>query len=200
MTGARRTDRWAAHPVLGALLRVAILVVPVVAGVLVAWSVAAALPEPLGLGDQVGWWAAVLGSSYATVLLVDRIARRLLPLAVLLELSLVFPDRAPSRLRAARTSSVRDMENRLTSLRAEGVPMQPYEAAETLVVLMGILGVHDKRTRGHSERVRAFSDLLDRGGDVERRPGQQGPRVGVAAAAQVDAGQHGGTLRQSGVR
>jgi hypothetical protein len=32
--------------------------------------------------------------------------------------------------------------------------------AETVVVLVGILGLHDKRTRGHSERVRAFTDLL----------------------------------------
>ncbi|MCW2680903.1 MAG: hypothetical protein JWM62_2304, partial [Frankiales bacterium] len=160
MTGARRTDRWAAHPALGALLRVGILVVPIVVGVLVAWAVAGALPRPTAFGDEVGWWAAVLGSSYLTVVLVDRLARRLLPLAVLLELSLVFPDRAPSRMRAARTSSVRDLENRLSRLRGEGVAMGPYEAAETLVVLVGILGVHDKRTRGHSERVRAFTDLL----------------------------------------
>jgi hypothetical protein len=34
------------------------------------------------------------------------------------------------------------------------------EAAETLVTLVGILGLHDKRTRGHSERVRAFVDLI----------------------------------------
>ncbi len=42
--------------------------------------------------------------------------------------------------------------------------------------------------------------LVHRGRHVERRPRQQRPRVGVAAATQVDAGQHGGTLRRSWVR
>ena len=160
MTRAGRQQRWDAHPVLGIVLRLVILLAPVVVGVLVATSVAAALPAPDGTGQTVLWWVAVLGGSLAAMLLTDRLARRLLPLAVLLELCLVFPDRAPSRLKAARTTSVRDMENRLARLRREGEPMEEHEAAETLVVLVGMLGLHDKRTRGHSERVRAFTDLL----------------------------------------
>ncbi len=160
MTGALRRQRWDAHPVLGMLLRLLILLAPVVAGVLAALAVASALPEPTGLVATLLWWAAVLGASLAAMLLTDLLARRLLPLAVLLELCLVFPDRAPSRLKAARTSSVRDLENRLARLRREGEPMEEHEAAETLVVLVGMLGLHDKKTRGHSERVRAFTDLL----------------------------------------
>ena len=153
-------DRWTARPVLGAALRLTALLGPVVAGVAVAVVLAALLPEATTTAAQVLWWAAVLGGSAAGLWGSDRVARRLLPLAVLLELSLVFPDRAPSRLRAARTSSVRDMDSRLARLRGQGAPMEPYEAAETLVVLVGILGLHDKRTRGHAERVRAFTDLL----------------------------------------
>lgn len=153
------SDRWAARPVLGAGLRLLALLGPVAVGLVVALLVARLLPPPDGVA-RLSWWALVLGTSGASVFATDRLARRLLPLALLLELSLIFPDRAPSRLRAARTTSVRDLDARLARLRGQGVAMQPYEAAETVVTLVGILGLHDKRTRGHSERVRAFTDLL----------------------------------------
>jgi HD-GYP domain-containing protein (c-di-GMP phosphodiesterase class II) len=158
MAGARTSaqDRWAARPVLGASLRLLALLGPVAVGLGVALVLARVLP---GRG-AAAWWVAVLGGSALAVFAADRFARRLLPLAVLLELSLLFPDRAPSRLRAVRTSSVRDIDARLARLRGEGVAMEPYQAAETVVTLVGILGLHDKRTRGHSERVRAFTDLL----------------------------------------
>ncbi len=106
----------------------------------------------LGSGGAPSCWAGPVLATYG----VNRLARRV----VLLELSLVFPDRAPSRLRAVRTSSVRDLDARLARLRGHGEPMAPYEAAETLVTLVGILGLHDKCTRGHSERIRALTDLL----------------------------------------
>ena len=153
------SDRWAARPVLGAALRLLVLLGPVAIGLAVALLLARLVPPPEGAA-KLGWWAMVLGASAAAVFTADRLARRLLPLALLLELSLIFPDRAPSRLRAARTTSVRDLDVRLAKLRGQGVAMQPYEAAETVVTLVGILGLHDKRTRGHSERVRAFTDLL----------------------------------------
>lgn len=153
------SDRWAARPVLGASLRLLALLGPVALGIGVALLLARLVPPPEG-SARLGWWALVLGASVVAVFTADRLARRLLPLALLLELSLIFPDRAPSRLRAARTTSVRDLDTRLAKLRGQGVSMKPYDAAETVVTLVGILGLHDKRTRGHSERVRAFTDLL----------------------------------------
>ena len=157
---AKPSDRWSAHPVLGACLRLAVLLVPVAVAVITALVLANVMPLPETTSARLVWWAAVLGGSTAALLLTDRLARRLLPLAILLELSLVFPDRAPSRLRAARTVSVREMERRLGKLRAAGVQSEPIEAAETLVTLVSILGLHDSRTRGHSERVRALTDLI----------------------------------------
>ena len=41
------------------------------------------------------------GAATLVLVAVDRVARRLLPLALLFKLSLVFPDRAPSRFRTA---------------------------------------------------------------------------------------------------
>ena len=153
-------DRWAARPVLGGALRIGAVVVPVVVGVLAGIALTTLLPVATTTPGRVLWFAAVIVGSTAALLLTDRLARRALPLAVLLELSLVFPDRAPSRLRAARTPSVRELENRLLRLRRDGIADEPIETAETLVTLVGILGLHDKKTRGHSERVRAFTDLL----------------------------------------
>ena len=157
---AKVSEQWAARPLLGACLRLLALLGPVVVGLVTAVVVAHVLPPWSAGGARLLWWVTVLGVSGAAVFAADRAARRLLPLAVLLELSLIFPDRAPSRLRAARTSSVRELDARIARLRGEGVPMEPYEAAETVVTLVGILGLHDKRTRGHSERVRGFTDLL----------------------------------------
>lgn len=47
------------------------------------------------------WWLARTVGGSLVMWLVDPAARRLLPLAALLRLLLVFPDRAPSRFRAA---------------------------------------------------------------------------------------------------
>src|SRR5690242_9591301 len=122
-------DRWAARPVLSGMLRVAVVVVPVIVGVLVGIALTKVLPTAHSFWGRVAWFAAVLAGSTVALLLADRLARRVLPLAVLLELSLVFPDRAPSRLKAARTPSVRELEKRLQTLRSDGVTTPASESA-----------------------------------------------------------------------
>jgi hypothetical protein len=88
--------RWAAHPVLGGVLRVAVVVVPVLVGLVAGIALTRVLPTAHTVPGRIGWYAAVLGGSFAALLLTDKLARRVLPLVVLLELSLVFPDRAPA--------------------------------------------------------------------------------------------------------
>jgi hypothetical protein len=156
----RREDRWAAHPGWAGGLRIAIVLVPLGLSVVAGVIAGRLLPTGESWPARLGWWALIFVVSSVVLFVSDRIGRRLLPLAVLLELSLVFPDRAPSRLRSVRTASVRDLEQRLARLRSHGATTPPMEAAETLVTLVGVLGLHDKRTRGHSERVRAYVDLL----------------------------------------
>ena len=129
---ARTPDSWPARPVLGAIVRCAVIVVPVAIAVAVAIVLTRTLPAAATWPGRVAWWVAVLGGSTVALLIADRGARRLLPLAVLLELALVFPGRAPSRLRAARTTSVRELESRLVVLRAQGATGRPIDAAETL--------------------------------------------------------------------
>lgn len=94
------------------------------------------------------------------MILVDRALRRLLPLAVLLKLTLVFPDRAPSRFRVARRSeNIHELRERLDAARGRGKEGLA-EVAESILSLATALSSHDRLTRGHSERVRVFTDLL----------------------------------------
>jgi hypothetical protein len=91
----------------------------------------------------------------------DRLARRLLPLAVLLRLSLAFPNEAPSRIALARrAASTRDLEARVEAAHRHGVADEPTRAAEQILSLVAAVEAHDRATRGHSERVRIYTDLL----------------------------------------
>jgi HD-GYP domain-containing protein (c-di-GMP phosphodiesterase class II) len=93
--------------------------------------------------------------SLAVLLLAERAARRLLPLPALLSLGLLFPYTAPRRLQLAlRAGSTRE----LTRVRAgEGAAA---EAAAQVLQLLASLARHDPGSRRHSERVRAYVDLL----------------------------------------
>jgi hypothetical protein len=100
---------------------------------------------------------AVIG--VAVVSAVERLARRLLPLATLLSLSLVFPDQAPRRFRIAlRANSTARLRARVLALHGEAT--SEAQAVDDLLVFLAALSRHDRGTRGHCERVRAFSDLL----------------------------------------
>ncbi len=158
---AERRDvrRWESQRVAPALVRLISFLIPFVLGYLVGALVAELLPKPSGWFQTIAWWAAVLTASSAAVAAGRRLARRLLPVAVLMKMSLVFPDNAPSKYRLAlKQGSARDLQRRL----AEGGSLgsTPAEAAENLLVLMTALNDHDRLTRGHSERVRAYSDLI----------------------------------------
>ncbi len=63
------------------------------------------LPSPgthAGVTTRIGWWAAILAGSLAAMWLVDRVTRRLAPLAALLDMAVLFPGRAPTRFKIVR--------------------------------------------------------------------------------------------------
>ena len=65
-------------------------------------------PAAEGHGIQyVEWWLALSASATVALVAAGRLVRRLLPLAALMRLSLVFPDGAPSRFRMALHSGPR---------------------------------------------------------------------------------------------
>jgi putative nucleotidyltransferase with HDIG domain len=155
-----RTDRWEARPILSLALRSVVMLVPIAAGVGIAAFLSRAIPRPSG-GEAVLWWAGLFAASAVTAWAVDRVARRLLPLAVLLQLTMLFPDRAPSRFAVARrVGTTRSLEERVRKAREAGEEDDPTQAAVRILELVATLNAHDRQTRGHSERVRVLTDLL----------------------------------------
>ncbi|HET8614144.1 MAG TPA: HD-GYP domain-containing protein [Actinomycetales bacterium] len=150
---ARAEGRWRPRFALAALVRVIAYGLPVASGTTAAWVVS----RELGAAThRVLAAVTVLGSAVVVSLLVSRLTMKLMPLAVLLRMTMIFPDRAPSRVKVARlSSSAHDIGRRLHSRSAD-----ESEAAMTMLSLVTALGRHDRRTRGHSERVRLFCDLL----------------------------------------
>ncbi len=94
------TTRWAPRPLQARLIRVAALVAPIAASIGFVALVSKVFPAPLeSFWLYLAWWVVLTGAATLVLIAVDRFARRLLPLAVLFKLSLVFPDSAPSRFR-----------------------------------------------------------------------------------------------------
>jgi len=155
-----RTDRWEARPILSLALRSVVLLVPIAAGVGIAAFLSRAIPRPSG-SQAILWWAGLFAASAVTAWAVDRVARRLLPLAVLLQLTMLFPDRAPSRFAVARkVGTTKGLEERVRRAREAGEEDDPTQAAVRILELVATLNAHDRQTRGHSERVRVLTDLL----------------------------------------
>ncbi len=134
-------DRWRKRPVATWSLRAFAYLIPLVASIGTGIGVSHLVAHPVGIDGHVAWLVLVLASSLVAYFVAERLARRLLPLAMLLRLSLVFPDRAP---REAASNQAPDAGRQ----------------AETALTLIVALGAHDRRTRGHSERVQALTEMM----------------------------------------
>jgi hypothetical protein len=137
------------------MLKLAVIAVPVLCSLLAAWAASSMLPVGSGSG-RWGYRAVALACALAAAMLTERFARRLLPMTALLKLSLLFPDQAPSRFKVARRATSTQRLDRLASDRRGDM----MNAASTILELLAALANHDKRTRGHAERVRVYTDLL----------------------------------------
>jgi hypothetical protein len=155
-TQSVQTDAtWQSRPLLSAGVRLLAYGTPIVIGTVVVRAVSPSLNEAFSrlLATMIALALAVTVS-----LLVSRLTMRLMPLVVLLRMTMLFPDKAPSRLKVARrATSMREITRLLAS-----DDLTEHQAAETMLALVTALGRHDRRTRGHSERVRLFCDLLSR--------------------------------------
>lgn len=119
------------------------------------------LPPATGVGPTLLSFTAVSLVMLLTIMAMERAGRRLLPLAALLNLSLLFPDRAPKRFAIARrVGRPRDLQRQLQEARDRGVEGGDVAYMQQVLELVAALSVHDRQTRGHSERVRVFTDLI----------------------------------------
>jgi hypothetical protein len=157
---AAASRRWSGRPVEAALIRAIAFVVPIAASIGFVDLASHVAPAPLGsLWVYLLWWFWLSTAATLVLLAVDQMARRLLPLAALLKLSLVFPDHTPSRFKTAiRAGSTKNLEARMQELRDGGA--SPTQSAALLLELVAALNSHDRVTRGHCERVRAYAVLI----------------------------------------
>ncbi|HEY6783066.1 MAG TPA: hypothetical protein VI296_07505, partial [Candidatus Dormibacteraeota bacterium] len=114
--------QWQRRPVLSLLVRAAVVVIPAAVGITAGAAMTRVLPRPDGFAAAALFVAAVSVVMLVTIIAVERAGRRLLPLAALLNLSLLFPDRAPKRFAVARrVGKPRDLQRQLQEARDKGV-------------------------------------------------------------------------------
>jgi hypothetical protein len=151
-------ERWEGRHGAALALRVSMLVFPVALSLAITAVAGRIFARPGDLGPAIVWWLTISAIATLTLTLTNRLMRRFLPIVAMLRLSLVFPDQAPSRFKMAlRTGTVRQLEKKAAT-GALGADVRT--SAETLLVLAATLGDHDRLTRGHSERVRAYTNMI----------------------------------------
>jgi putative nucleotidyltransferase with HDIG domain len=154
------TLEWRSRPLLSFGLRTFVFTTPIAVGLGVVWALTDELRRPAHLPGLIGWWLLISLAGFVALILTERATRRLLPLAALLRLSLLFPDHAPARFalarRAARPKQVLERLERLGKDASSG----DLQAAQRVLELTAALSVHDRATRGHSERVQVLTNML----------------------------------------
>ncbi|MGA8426810.1 MAG: HD domain-containing phosphohydrolase [Candidatus Dormiibacterota bacterium] len=141
-------------------MRFFVFVTPIAFGLALVLGLSDALRRPAQFPALLGWWLLISLAGFAALFLTERATRRLLPLAALLRLSLLFPDHAPARFalarRAARPKQVLAHLERL----GEDADTADIKVAQRVLELTAALSVHDRATRGHSERVQVLTNML----------------------------------------
>jgi HD-GYP domain-containing protein (c-di-GMP phosphodiesterase class II) len=158
MRQAEQESQWRPRPLAATSLRIALVVGPLGASVVAALALARLVDRPTDLLGRVGWTAGLFLAVAATLVVTQRLSRRLVPLAVLLPMSLVLSDQVPSRFRVAlRASNLRKLREWARECSTEDRTGEPLGV---VLSLAAALNAHDRRTRGHSDRVRGFAELI----------------------------------------
>ena len=149
---------WTASPTIVRVLKALIWATPLFAGYVAGLVFTAVVDRPDGVVPSIAWVLGILVVSSLTIHFTRPVIDGATPLAFLYQCTLVFPDQAPSRFKIALAQrSARDLQRRVESGELLDTP---EEAATAILTLLAHLNDHDRRTRGHSERVRAYSDLI----------------------------------------
>ncbi len=153
--------QWRGRPVLGRILQITLFVFPFVLALFVSYAFSKGMSTPEERSGQILRIVVLMVVSFIVMMATDRVARLAAPVALLLRMTMVFPDKAPSRIRIAmRSSSDEELRRTMAAVQADGLGTSASEAAETLMVLVSALNHHDRNTKGHSERTRAYADVI----------------------------------------
>jgi putative nucleotidyltransferase with HDIG domain len=154
--------RWQSRRWSSLLLRFVSFLIPIVAAVLTGLLIVQILPAPVNVLGIAGWWLALIGGTLVTMKVFDRLARRVLPLAWLLRMTMAFPDEAPSRMRILlKSGTAAELRARVQTAQDLG-DANLAVAAGSILALATAINNHDRTTRAHSERVQAYTDLIGR--------------------------------------
>lgn len=146
---------WERKPLAAMAVRVAIFLLPILAGWLAVRYTASMYYRPQGGVGFVLWLFQAIAVALSTSLIIERLLQRVVPITSLLNMALVFPDSAPSRYSVAlKSGTVRKIRDNIV------LSDDPQEAAEEALGLVAELGRHERLTRGHVERVRTYADML----------------------------------------
>ncbi len=160
-TGPQVERQWTGQELGARSLRVLVAVLPTIAATICVLFLVRLIPADQSVPIRVVSLVAVAGAGFGAASATSRFTVKLLPLAVLMRLSLVFPDQAPSRLKLAiHAASRKRLKAEVESARHHGLSSDITEAAGQVLLLTAALGEHDRRTRGHSERVRLYARML----------------------------------------
>jgi hypothetical protein len=146
--------RWVSHPKMSKVVQGAALLAPPLVALVAELIVGALVPHSSGLGLAV-WVVALIATGVGVLKLTRRWARHSFVLTALLELDLVFPGRAPSRLRVVADA------NHLARLKAQAQASTSGNgsASKHIAVALAVA------LRGYNERVRGgspFTRVLER--------------------------------------
>jgi HD domain len=171
--------QWRSRRFASLSVRMLILLVPILVAVISSMLLGRFLPKASGFLTWIRILAIIVGSSVAMIR-ATALMQRFLPLAVLFKASLVFPDVAPSRFNVALRRRPSDDRVRDPQLRGPSGPTDsgnvevdddgsllnsftdesPSAVTAELADLLRRLSRHHRLTRGHSERVRAYAELI----------------------------------------
>ena len=161
-TSENKRATWNARPAVAFATRAMLALGPFVAGWLAIrlterWFVGV---DGGGLGAILAFLVQAIVVSFVVAGFVGSFLKRLTPLVALLQMTLVFPDYAPSRFKLAlRSGSVKKLMEAEGDLTLEG---DLQSSAEQAVAMVAALGQHERLTRGHTERVRAYAEVIGR--------------------------------------
>ena len=153
---------WRRRPGLSVAIRIAVVVVPVIGAIGTTVALGAIVRRGAwSLGLRIGWIVAMFVVATFVSNVLSRRTERALPLSALCQLNLAFPEEAPNRMKLAlRLGSVGRNEKVLEEFERAGLAADPQTAALQTLELINALNQHDRRTRGHAEKVRALSDVI----------------------------------------
>ncbi|MEM9465523.1 MAG: HD-GYP domain-containing protein [Actinomycetota bacterium] len=154
--GTSTGERWRDRRFVSWGLRIVVFVAPIAAAVIAVWIFTRVVDRPASLLPQLVFWLIAIAIAVAAGLLVDRWSRRLLPVAMLFRMSLAFPGEAPNRFALAFGDGPASPD----ALESTDKLSSDDTAARHLLALVWVLARHDPRTRGHSERVRAYAEMI----------------------------------------